>query len=213
MVLGGIWCLKDKSREIAVRIREIKEKHGLPKNFEIKWTKVSPSKLDFYLDLIDFFFDDSDLRFRCLVVPDKSILSHESFNQTHDQWYYKMYYDMLKEILSPDSHYRVFIDIKDTLGGDKVRDLHDVLCNSKLDFERKIVERIQQVHSHESEQLQLADLLIGAVKYVNTEVFTSEAKVAIVNRVRERSGYELTRSTLLREEKCNVFVWRPRGGR
>jgi Protein of unknown function (DUF3800) len=83
------------------------------------------------------------------------------------------------------------------------------LCNSKLDFERNIVERIQQVHSHEVEQLQLADLLIGAVKYANGNILTSEAKSTIVKRISQRSGYSLTQSTLLREEKCNIFVWQP----
>ena len=211
MVLGGVWNSKDKSHEIAVRIREIKEKHGLSKNFEIKWTKVSPAKITFYLELIDFFFDDSDLHFRALVIPDKTILEHEDFEQTHDEWYYKMYYDMLKEILYPDSHYRIFVDIKDTQGGQKIITLHNVLCNDKLDFEKNIVGRVQQVRSHEVEQLQLADLLIGAVKYANGDIFTSEAKSAIVTRIRQRSGYSLIRSTLLREEKCNILVWQPRG--
>jgi len=35
MVLGAVWCPLDKAREIAVRIREIKTKHGLPPGFEI----------------------------------------------------------------------------------------------------------------------------------------------------------------------------------
>lgn len=70
MVLGAVWCPKDKRWEIAERIREIKQKHGLERDFEIKWTKVSPSKLAFYQDIVDYFFDDDDLHFRGLVVPD-----------------------------------------------------------------------------------------------------------------------------------------------
>ena len=38
MVLGAVWCPKDKRLEIAKRIREIKEKHGVGRHFEIKWT-------------------------------------------------------------------------------------------------------------------------------------------------------------------------------
>ena len=70
MVLGAVWCPKEKRLEIAERIREIKQKHGLERDFEIKWTKVSPSKLAFYQDIVDYFFDDDDLHFRGLVVPD-----------------------------------------------------------------------------------------------------------------------------------------------
>lgn len=208
MVLGAIWCPLDKRREIAVRLREIKQKHGLSPDFEVKWTKVSPGKKDFYLDLLDYFFDDDDLHFRALIVPDKLKLNHDAVpGQNHDVWYYKMYFDMLKVIISPDSRYRVYIDIKDTRGTEKAAKLHDVLCNNMYDFSRKVIERLQQAHSHEIEQLQLADLLIGAISYLNRGLSGNAGKEALVSRMRERSGYDLTRSTLLREEKLNLFVW------
>ncbi|MCK4356448.1 DUF3800 domain-containing protein, partial [Candidatus Bipolaricaulota bacterium] len=50
MVLGAVWCPFEKARETAQAIRAIKEKHGLGREFEIKWTKVSPGKIDFYID-------------------------------------------------------------------------------------------------------------------------------------------------------------------
>ncbi len=207
MVLGAVWCPLKKAREIAVRIREIKVKHSLPPGFEIKWVKVSPAKVQFYLDIMDYFFDDDDLHFRALIVPDKSRLRHEDCQQTHDEWYYKMYFDMLKVILEPDARYRIYIDIKDTRGGDKVARLHDVLCNNMYDFSRGIIERVQLVRSHEIEILQLADLLAGTVSYVSRDLFSSAAKRCLVDRMRERSGYMLTHTTLLRENKVNLFRW------
>jgi hypothetical protein len=44
-------------------------------------------------------------------VPDKSKLAHEAFDQTHDDWYFKMYFDLLKVILERKSSYRIFLDI------------------------------------------------------------------------------------------------------
>jgi len=208
MVLGAVWCPLDKTREIAVRVREIKRKHGLSSAFEVKWTKVSPAKSRFYLDLLDYFFDDDDLHFRALVVPDKTKLDHDAFpGQDHDVWYYKMYFDMLKVILSPTDRYRIYLDIKDTRGAEKVKKLHDVLCNNLYDFSRDIVERVQLVHSHEIEQLQLADLLVGAISYVNRGLRANSGKVALVERMRKRSGYTLDRTTLLREAKVNLLLW------
>ncbi len=208
MVLGAIWCPLDKTREIAVRLREIKQKHGLPPGFEVKWTKVSPSKTALYLDLIDYFFDDDDLHFRALIVPDKAKLQHGAFlGQDHDTWYYKMYFDMLKVVFQPDARYRVYLDIKDTRGAEKARKLHEVLCNNMYDFSRKVIERLQLVHSHEIEQLQLADLLIGAVSYLNRGLEGNEGKLALIRRIQKRSGYRLTRTTLLRENKVNIFRW------
>lgn len=211
MVLGAVWCPLEKRREIAIRIREIKEQHGLPPNFEIKWVKVSPAKLDFYIAVMDYFFDDDDLHFRGLIA-DKTRLRHKEHNQTHDDWYYKMYFDMLKVILFPQSRYRIYIDIKDTRSKSKVENLqklHEVLSNNMYDFRREVIERVQAVHSHEVEQLQLADLLIGAVAYANRNLQTSQAKLELVNRMRQRSGYRLTSKTLYREDKVNLFLWQP----
>lgn len=207
MVLGAVWCPLEKTREIAVRVREIKARHGLSPAFEIKWVKVSPAKVQFYLDIMDYFFDDDDLHFRALIVPDKSQLRHEDFQQTHDEWYYKMYFDMLKVILYPDARYRIYLDYKDTRGATKVAKLYEVLCNNMYDFSRQIIERLQIVRSNEVEILQMADVLIGAVSYANRDLTTSSAKLALVQRVRERSGYSLIRTTLFREDKVNLFVW------
>ena len=210
MILGVIWCPLERVHEIAVRIREIKAKHSLPPRFEIKWVKVSPAKVQLYLDVMDYFFDDDDLHFRALIVPDKSKLRHEEYGQTHDDWYYKMYFDMLKVILHPNARYRIYLDYKDTQGPAKVKKLHDVLCNNMYDFSRQIIERVQLVRSHEVELLQLADLLIGTVSYVNRGLSSSAAKQRLVDRMRKRSRYALTRTTLLRENKVNLFRWHAR---
>ncbi|WP_148073673.1 DUF3800 domain-containing protein [Bythopirellula goksoeyrii] len=206
MVLGAIWCPLREASMIASEIREIKVKHDLPPWFEIKWTKVTPSKVDFYLSLIDYFFQQGNLHFRALVA-DKTNLRHGDFGQDHDQWYYKMYFDMLKVLFSPSSRYHIYIDIKDSRGGPKVRKLKEVLGNANYDFCRDIIERVQIVRSHEIEQLQLADLLVGCVGYANRKLETSEAKLAILEQVRRKSGYDLMRPTLLREQKVNIFHW------
>jgi hypothetical protein len=207
MVLGAVWCPVEKTREIASRVREIKQKHGLAASFEVKWSKVSPAKKALYLDLVDYFFDDDDLHFRTLVVPDKSKLDHAAFGHDHDTWYFKMYFDMLKVLLGPHSEYRIYLDIKDTRSTAKLEKLHEVLCNNMYDFERKIIARVQAVRSHEVEQIQLADLLIGAVSYLNRGLEANAAKVTLVKRMQERSGYSLQKNTLLREEKVNLLRW------
>ena len=207
MVLGAVWCAKDQVPGVSARIREIKERHGLGRHFEIKWTKVSPGKGRLYLDVLDYFFDDDDLHFRALIVPDKSKLDHEERGQTHDEWYYKMYFDMLKVIIDPACRYRIYLDIKDTRGRAKVAKLHNVLANAHYDFSRQIIERIQTVRSHEVELIQLADLLIGAVSYINRGLISNAGKVALVTRMQQRSGYRLTWTTLLQERKVNLLRW------
>lgn len=207
MVLGAVWCPQSQRAAIARSIRALKEKHGLASDFEAKWTKISPAGLVFYLDLIDLFFSDSRLHFRGIVIPDKSRLNHSAFNQTHDDFYYKMYFQLLNVIFEAGQRYRIYLDIKDTRSQQKVNKLHDYLSHAQYDFNKEMIERIQQVHSSEIEQLQVADVLIGAIGYLHRHLQTSEAKQAIIERIRMRSGFSLLRSTLPSERKFNLFVW------
>ena len=211
MAWGGIYCPADGSRAIAEAVRALKAEHGLARDCEAKWTKVSPAKVAFYLALMDLFLADERLRFRGLVVPDKGLLEHSRFNQSHDDWYYKIYFTMLRPIFCAPHHYRIYLDVKDTRGGPKTRKLHQVLANSLYDFDRECIERVQQVRSHESELLQIADILIGALTYANRGLATSPAKAAIVTRLRKRLGLNvLTHTSTFVATKFNVLLWRAR---
>jgi hypothetical protein len=212
MVLGAIWMPAENMREVADRIGEIKQEHGLHPHAEVKWTKVSTNKKQLYIDLVNYFFDMSSLHFRALIAP-KENLHHADHGLTHDDWYYRMYFDMLKVLFSPKGKYRVYIDIKDSRGGRKVRKLHEVLCNNMYDFSREIIERVQIIRSEESQVIQLADLLVGVLSYANRGLAGSDAKQALVEKVKARTGYSLTKTTLYREEKFNLFRWTPQEAR
>ncbi|MCD6595570.1 DUF3800 domain-containing protein [bacterium] len=209
MVLGAVWCSLQKTKEISFQLRSIKTKYGIKKNFEIKWTKVSPAKIGFYMEVLNYFFKNANLHFRALVVPDKSQLKHSSFNQTHDDFYYKMYYEMLKTIIHEDSKYRIYLDYKDTRGGKKIKILRDVLQNKFSDYSNKIIERIQVVRSHEVELIPLSDFLIGAIAYANRGLSESKAKLALIDRMKKLSGQKLTTTSNLSESKFNIFIWHP----
>lgn len=210
MAWGAVTCPEGEVRAIAEAIRALKIAHGLKPSFEAKWTKVSPAKAAFYLALIDLFLADDRLRFRGLLVPDKRLIDHARFSQSHDDWYYKMYFTMLRPIFCAPHRYRIYLDVKDTRGGPKTRKLHEVLANSLYDFDRQTIERVQQVRSHESELLQITDLLIGALTYANRGLATSPAKAAIIGRVRASLGQQaLSRTSPFAAIKFNILVWRP----
>lgn len=211
MVLGALQCPRDKTREVADRIREIKLEHGLSRTFEIKWSKVSRGALKFYQSLLDFFFDDDDLSFRAVIIPDKTAVNHALVaGQTHDEWYYKMYFTLLSVLLDPSAEYRIYLDIKDTRSAAKVKKLAVILANRIHDFERAVVTHVQNVRSEEVEQIQLVDLLVGAVSYANRGLTTSDAKLALVEHMRRHSKYSLTRTTWLKEKKVNLLRWHSR---
>jgi len=210
MALGAAWCKLNDTEEITHAIKAIKSKHNLASSFEIKWTKISPAKADFYFDLINYFFDEEKLHFRSVIIPNKCKLDHVKFSQSHDDWYYKMYFLLLKEILDPEEKYNIYIDIKDTRGYTKVEKLREVLSNDAYDFDQNIINKIQQIRSHEATIMQLTDLLIGAITYFHRKLSTSKPKNELIKLIQTRSGHNLLRSTLPKENKFNLFVWSPK---
>lgn len=207
MVLGAIWCPTAKVRLISEELREIKHSHGFKSDFELKWTKISNSKKQYYLEVLDYFFDNGDLHLRALVIPDKTKLNHASRQQTHDEWYYKMYYQMLKKLIHPNLSLSIYLDIKDTRSAKKEHKLCEVLRNTIGDSDKQVIKRLQSVRSHEIELVQVTDLLIGAIAYANRSIATSESKLEFVNRFIDRTGRPLDQSTPLNRKKVNLLIW------
>ena len=193
MVLGGIICPKQYKSKIFEDIKNIKSKHKL-KHYEMKWTKISKARIDFYEEIIKYFFESTVLRFRGLIIPNKSVLRHKEFNQTHDKFYYKMYYDLLNIITRPPYKYNIYIDIKDTQGYLKINDLRNFLPPT--------VNKIQEVRSDEIELVQLADLIIGANAYYCNNLSTSEAKLKIVNIINDYCNQNNGKNMNLTTDYC-----------
>ena len=135
------------------------------------------------------------------------------FIQTHDDFYYKMYFTMLKWFPeqftnnSDDCKYHIYLDIKDTLGKGKVEKLKEILSKSYKNA--NWIKEIQEVRSHEIAIMQITDLLIGAIAYANRypEGGKSEAKNSIVSLIKKRSEKSLLSSTYFSETKFNLFKW------
>ena len=145
-----------------------------------------------------------------MVVPDKNVLNHTAYDQSHDDFYYKMYFDLLKVILEPSSSYYIFLDIKDTQSQNKVLHLEQVLRSSQYDYSQDIIKKVQQVRSHEIELVQLTDLLIGAISYLHRGLNSSNVKLKLIEKIRKLSGYTLLKTTIYKETKMNIFIWKSR---
>lgn len=211
MLLGAIWCPQTEVVRLSREVQDMKTRHKAAG--ELKWTKVSNSRLGFYIELIDWFLAEAPLHFRGLVVLHKERLNHALFNQgSHDDFYYKMYFSLLSKILSPDERYNIYLDIKDTRSRLKLRKLREVLCNDRYDFTRQMVGHLQNIRSHEAHLLQVCDFLLGAVSYRHRGLAGNLAKVEVIRHLEERLERDLLHSTPLREEKFNLFLFTPQEG-
>lgn len=224
MILGAVICPQNYVKEISNQIKKLKTKHKIPASTEIKWTKISKSKLNFYLELIDLFCNTPYIKFRAVKSINKKHLHHSDFKNTHDDWYYRMYYILLIYIIEyKNDDFFTYIDIKDTKSSQKRTKLQDCISNTynkDNNTTTKISDRIkniQAIRSEESQLLQLSDILIGATGYEeriskikqNKPSFEpSETKLIICKHIKK--SLKLTsfeeNSTI---SKFNLFIWSP----
>lgn len=219
MVLGALYFPIEYKKRISQDIRAIKQKHGLDSRIEVKWTKVSNSKRNLFLNLINYFFETDFIYYRAIVAKNKYTLNHSLYNLNDwHLWYYKMYFLLLDKICNPENTYRIFVDVKDTRGGARINKLQEVLCNNIYDFKNEVIIDINQISSTRSDFLQLTDLLTGALSFYHRGLFHnsdgSKAKKAIIEKIIENIGNEkIDQGTFLSEKKINLFIWTPKGVR
>lgn len=210
MCLGYIKVPDEKYDSIRRDFQQLKLKHHSP--FELKWNKFSRSRLDFYKALVDFFFE-KELFFRCVLVKPKERLDHLSFNDgSHDSFYYKMIYFLIKPSVK-DQNARIFLDIKDTRSREKLNKIIEIYKNEMKTEEP--FRRIQHLRSEDNVFIQLADFFIGAISYnsraLNEGSFKFHpAKKEFIKYLEEKSGFNLDDGTPPWEEKFNVFDFQPR---
>lgn len=209
MCIGYIKVPHLAYKELYSIFEKIKEKHKTLG--EIKWNKFSKSRLPLYKNLVDFFFE-TPLEFRCVLIKYKDRLNNEDYNQgSHDNFYYNMTYFLLKP--NPIGlEYRIFIDIKDTKGKQKLKKITEVFDNFHKG-ESPFV-HFQHLRSHENIFFQLADLFIGAITYktrVESKEFEpNDAKMDFISYLESRSGFLLHEGTEPWESKFNIFDHQPK---
>lgn len=213
MVLGCCWAPKDMIPVINSNIKDIKVRNGISANGELKWTKISPNNSKVYRELINYFFENDVIKFRGILIPDKSVLHHADFGQSHDEWYYKMMYQLVMPIMTEDNEYCVFLDYKDIYGGERSHELKKVLEHKHLPWGSPKVDYIQCLPSNENPMIQLADILAGAISYNKRGLQTNRGKQEIINIIKRKSYCRLDISTPLSAEKFNLFIWRGRESR
>ncbi len=207
MVLGGVYCPAKKAKDINAVIIDMKEDFGWNPHTELKWSKIAPSNVELFNQIIKYFFMNDDLFFRGYIARGKNELNVDD-DYAYNEWYYKMYYRMLEFILDSNkfAKYNLYIDIKDTIGYSKVQKLQSYLNNH---YHENIVQKSQLVQSDQIALIQLTDILIGALSYKSRKLSGSEPKLSIVNLIERLSGENLLSSVPYSKKKVNWFVWTP----
>lgn len=177
-------------------IRLLKQKHGF--RGEIKWSGVSTSQYQFYADLIDYFFS-TKLNFRAVIVNKSQIKSYgDTFS--YNDFYYKMYYQLIHHKVSMEHSYNVYLDTKDTCGSKRIVKLKEI-----LNYKYGTIRNLQIIDSKESLLMQVTDLIMGAINYYLRGDNAVVAKLKLIDKIMLHSKTPLTQSTPRGSDKFNLF--------
>ena len=207
MINGSIRIEENMVKNANDYIKKLREEYNY--HTEIKWTKLIYKQMPFYKKLIDYFFSSEFMQFKATLVVNKSNANHQKYGRNHDEFYYVVYYYTLRDLIKLDGNYKIYFDYKDTLGGNRVSELKKRLIHScKGDILFTII------RSHESQLIQLVDLFIGAIGYINRKDIEQNSKVKCeiaeyLNKKIKEQGYNIgdIKSTKPWAEKFNIFRW------
>ena len=160
--IGGIWIESEIREKVKSDIKVIQKKHNVFGEF--KWKTVTPSKYEFYKELVELFFNyDDKIKFRCVVIDAKQVDMKTYNNSDSELGFYKFYYQLLTYWINNKNQYKIYTDYKVNRKNDRLNDLKLILNNKSRSS--TTVQLIQAINSKESLLLQLEDVLMGAVAY------------------------------------------------
>lgn len=200
MLLSYISIAYPQIRLAKEEIKAIKRKFNHTE--ELKWTNVHSATYKVYAELVDWFFMN-DLEFRAVVV-DKSQIDETRADYSFNDFYFRMYFQLLHTKVDFQNRYNVFLDIKDTCSGEKLEKLKKIMSyNSSIGT-------LQFIPSRESVFIQLADVLMGAINY-NLRIQKGDvkgnviAKLKLIEKIKRHSNISLNTTTPLSRNKFNLF--------
>ena len=209
MVIGSIWVQHKVEKLIEDEISKI-----VYWKTELHWSNLRNQQFENYKKLIDFYFKVNEIGacFYRAVLIDKELLNHSKYQQNHNEFIYKMYYQLCKTWMKPCASkcsFKLIIDEKDT---------------NMLNDSKKLKENLKHyslidvipVDSKSSRLVQLADFFSGAVAFKNNHYEDDKIKPAlgntktqVVDYLSKQSHLTLKRGTGPRNMKFNIFYWHP----
>ncbi len=111
MGIGGLIIERKHKKEIVRKIKALQIKHSYKS--EMKWNKVSPLTLPFYLDIAELFLDN-EMRYWSILI-DKTQVDHKKYHKdSHEVAFWKFYYQLFKKRLQENHQYYIYLDKRNT---------------------------------------------------------------------------------------------------
>lgn len=201
MFIGSLWLRSEDRVKFKTAIHKLRDQHKI--GGEFKWNKVSPSKIDFYKDLLSWFGEQGEeLRFRCIAIDSNQVDLLKFHNNDQELGFYKFYYQMIHHWIHDCNDYQIFCDFKSNRRRDRLHILQQCLQNSNLS---STISSVQAVRSEESVLVQLADVLVGVSSArLNKKITPGTAKSQLAEHLETVLGRSISPTDLC-EKKFNLF--------
>jgi hypothetical protein len=201
MFIGSLWLASESRETFKTEIHALRDRYKI--GGEFKWTKVSPSREEFYKALIEWFCSQGEtLRFRCIAIEHEKVNLIPFHNGDHELGFYKFYYQMLHHWIYSCNTYKVFCDFKSNRSRDRLHTLQRCLQYANLSAN---IQSVQSVRSPESVLIQLADVLLGAASAkFNRKLAAGSAKERVTLHLEKLLRHPIS-PTRLAEKKFNFF--------
>lgn len=205
--IGGIWMPADYRDIFKEHMNVIKTKHSV--FGELKWNKISPKFEDLYKDILDYFFQTEQLRFRAILIEADKVDNYSFNNKDIELGFYKFYYQLLHHWIFDFNNYDIFLDLKVNRDRTRLKTLKNSLDNSNL---TSGIKQVQGLPSDQSLGIQLADILTGLTNAKFNKEITSSAKTGLIAHIENTYLGNTIAPTPKWEEKFNVFKINLQGG-
>ena len=174
---------------------------------EVKWNKVSGRRAEAYKRIVEFFFSDTDLRFRVIIV-DQMKFDPEHHGGDRELGFNKFYYELLIHWLEPRNQYLILLglDFKQNQSAHRYHDLRTVLTR-RLKRTAHILD-LTVIDSRETPLAQVCDVLTGATAATWCDSLRpGGAKEELAKHIAGWRGVPLLKTTSLGPgvSKFNVF--------
>ena len=243
LLLGGLWVEEKNIGVIDSGIRNLRAKRGYINSQgkhidffgEFKWTKVSDKYLDVYRELADLFFEwinDDIMRF-CAMLVDTHSPAVVAYSNIKKEGYFKLLYQLYFHNSRVPATYKIFPDRITNPTQHKVNfEILDKCLETAFQKKftpllnpgdylglRGFVNNITPTDSKNSQCIQLVDVVMGAIGYLQNALFrkpnAKKAKVALMKYIFEKitlsgaikicgKSYYVAKST-----KFNIWLFRP----
>jgi hypothetical protein len=192
---GAIHCSRARANIFDKQIQDFRARTGL--SGELKWSKVSRAWLTAYTEFVDIFLDD---QYATFILSEISKGEHwRNLASSADSRFLHAYFHFLEQAMWASARYAIFLD-ETSSKRYKFNSFHYALNLPDIRYHRqKKVHTFTTVSSHESNLIQMVDVLLGALAARPG----ASHKISLSNYVREK----IKASTKFGRPKLVTYEW------